>query len=139
MFQIIQNDVATPQIVQDAIFVLNTYGYNIEARPTGKLLVALEGTDDELVYFFDNFTGQATGNYRQGAEVDYIDLLLLDEVSRAIQATKNSETNDRDARHRLSVKYFGETTSHDLHRNLGGYRSLFKTLDRSGSYSVKLS
>lgn len=139
MFQIIRNDVATQIEVQEAIAVLNFYGYNISERPTGKLLAAFEDTDDELTYFFDHFAGTTSGNYRRGIEVDYLDLILLDEVAAAIQATKNSDTNDRDMRHRISVKYFGDTTSHALHRNLGGYRNLFKTLDRSGSYTVKLS
>ena len=137
MFQIIQNDVETPYEVKVAIATLNSYGYNIDARPTGKAVFTAEDIDEELLYFFNEVAKLRfnNGDFRRGVEVEYLDLSMLDNVAEAIQGTRN----DRDTRHRIALRYFGETTSHELHVNLGGFRNVFKHLDRNGKYSVKLS
>lgn len=135
-FQIIQNDAGTPAEVEEAIALLNQYGYGIVASPTGKLVVALEGTDIALLNFFKKYVKTDAGSYIRspGIKVNFFDLHLLALIADQVAAARNN----RDLRHALVNKYFGTTTSHDLYRNLAGFAKAFDHFDVNASYTVRL-
>ena len=135
-FQIIQNDAGTPAEVSDAINLLNRYGYDIKARPTGKLLVTLEDTDDEFMAFMQKYVSPVSSSFIRtgGIKVNYVDLQLIDFIAEQVAAARN----DRSLRHAIVWKYFGAQTSHDLYRNLAGFSKAFDHFDVNASYTARI-
>lgn len=134
-FQIIQNDVRTPQAALDAIELLKGYGYDIPQRPTGKVITELHDIDEELTSFFRRFVVRGWPEWNIGVKVSFQDLELLDFVAKQIADARGDE--NRPLRHALVKKYFEASTTTELYRNLAGFRKAFAQLDERATYTVR--
>jgi hypothetical protein len=134
-FQIIQNDVKTPQEALDAIELLKEYGYDIPKRSTGKVITELHDIDKELLSFFRRFIVRGWPEWETGIKVSYQDLELLDFVGKQIADARGDE--NRDLRHAIVKKYFDSATSSQLYRNIAGFRKAFAQMDYRATFTVR--